>query len=218
VIFDCDGVLVDSEPVVTGLMARYFSAHGLPLEPAEVHDLFVGGTLRGAGAEAAQRGAVLPDDWFEVFTAQMFDLLRQGVPLISGVVELLDALDAAGVATAIVSNGSMDKMQITLAPWGLLDRFEGRIFSGYEHGAPKPAPHMVLAAMQQAGVDAKGTVMIDDSPAGCRAGVAAGVRTFGFATEGQDGALADVGAEVVGTMAQIQRLIAVPRAKSLTRI
>ena len=207
VVFDCDGVLVDSEPPVTKLLARYFSAHGLKTDPEEVNSFFLGGTLRGAGEEAIRRGAMLPEDWLEDFMPRMFALLRQGVPLILGVLDLIDALDRAGIASAIVSNGSMEKMQITLTPSGLFDRFAGRIFSGYVHGAPKPAPDLVLAAMAQAGATQATTVMIDDSPAGCRAGVAAGARTFGFATEGQDAALAEVGAEVVNTMSQVARKI-----------
>ena len=207
VIFDCDGVLVDSEPPVIGLMARYFTAHGFSLSEHDVHSLFVGGTLRGAGEEATRRGAILPDDWFDDFKSQMFALLRQGVPLIAGIIPLIDALDDAGIAKAIVSNGAVDKMQITLGPHGLMDRFNGAIYSGYIHGSPKPAPDMVRAAMAQFGATPAQTVMIDDSPAGCRAGIAAGVRTLGFATEGQDAKLAETGAEVVGSMAQITSLL-----------
>lgn len=203
VIFDCDGVLVDSEPVTTGLMARYFGQYGLVIAPEEVHTLFVGGTMRGAGEEAMRMGARMPEGWFEDITGQMFALLREGVPLIPGVADLIDAVDTAGLAKAVVSNGAMEKMQITLTPSGLYDRFAGCIFSGYVHGSPKPAPDLVLAAMKQAGVTPEQAVMIDDSPAGCRAGVAAGVRTFGYATEGQDAALAAVGAEVVGDMREI---------------
>lgn len=204
IIFDCDGVLVDSEPPVTALMADYFTKHGLAIAPAEVHSLFTGGTLRGAGAEAMRRGATLPDNWFPEFTALMFDLLRQGVPTIPGVIDLIDACDAAGIATAIASNGAMEKMDITLAPSGLLTRFAGRTYSGHIHGTPKPAPDLIQLAMKNAGTTPDQTIMIDDSTAGCRAGIAAGVRTFGFATEGQDAALAAIGAEVVNTMSEIK--------------
>ncbi len=203
IIFDCDGVLVDSEPVTADVMAGFFTDRGLPLNPQEANHLFVGGTLLSAGEEAARRGAKLEDAWFETLTRTIHDRLREGVALIPGVADIIDAAERAGIKMAVVSNGPMPKMEITLAPHGLLDRFAGRIFFTTNRAEKKPAPFMVNAAMAQAGVSAEETVMIDDSASGCLAAHRAGVRCFGFATEGQDEDLRAVGAEVVHDMADI---------------
>lgn len=204
VVFDCDGVLVDSEGVTSDVLVENLNSHGLPITLRDVAELFTGGTMDGVFATAKARGADLPDRWVEDIYRVIYAKLAEGVPLIDGVVDLIDALEAAGVAVWVASNGTYRKMEITLTPSGLADRLAGRILSR-QNFAPKPAPDMILHAMAQTGARAAETVMVDDSTAGCRAGVAAGVRTFGFATEGQDARLAAVGAEVVRSMAEIQR-------------
>ncbi len=206
VMFDCDGVLVDSEGASTEVMAAFFRSYGADIEARDVHALFVGGTLRSAGELMIERGCALPGGWFDDLVGRVVDRMAQGVPVVPGVVDLLDRLDAADFATAIVSNGSDAKMQASLGPSGLYARFEGRIFSGYTR-PPKPSPAMIFDAMAQAGASAERSVMIDDSAPGCRSGVAAGVRTLGFAVEGQGADLAAVGAEVVTSMADVARVI-----------
>jgi len=84
-------------------------------------------------------GAVLPDDWVDQLYQDIFAALGKGVPVFDGVFDLLNALDTAGIATAIASNGPMRKMEITLRPTQLWDRFAPRIYSGHDY-APKPAP------------------------------------------------------------------------------
>ena len=190
-------------------MAEYFTLHGLRIDAHEVHGLFVGGTLRTAGEEAARRGATLPEDWFDDLSARVFARLSEGVDLIPGVVDLIDRAEAAGLAVAVASNGAMRKMEITLTPHGLHERLRGRLLSGYEHGAPKPAPDMLLRAAREAGTTPDRAVMVDDSPAGCAAARAAGMRCFGYATGGQGPRLAAQGAEVVDDMAEIARRLGI---------
>lgn len=208
VIFDCDGVLVDTEGPVNDLIATNLSSHGLQVSGAQSHALFVGGTMESAGAEAERLGATLPDNWIDQIYAAIFARLRAGVDVIPGVVDLLDKLAARGVETAVASNGPMAKMKLSLGPSGLFERFSGRIYSREDH-APKPAPDMLLHAMQVAGATADQTVMIDDSPSGCAAAKAAGVRCLGFASEGQDTLLAAQGAEPVRSMAEVARALGV---------
>lgn len=202
-IFDCDGVLVDSEGPTLSLMAAFFTRNGLPMTSGEADTLFVGGTLRSAGEEAIRRGASLPEGWFADLNGSVIARMAEGVPLIPGVTDLIDQAEAAGITIAVASNGPMEKMRASLGPSGLYQRLESRIYSGHVHGTPKPAPDLVLHAMAQAGVTPSETAMIDDSPSGCRAAVAAGVRCFGFADRGQAAALAAVGAEPVPDMATI---------------
>ena len=201
-IFDCDGVIVDSEPATNTLLRDDLAARGLPLELTDIHRLFVGGTMDGVGRQAREMGADLPDDWVEMFYERMFARLEEGVPLIPGVTDLFDRLEARGTVIWVASNGPYRKMQTTLGPHGLWDRFAGRIVSREDH-PPKPAPDMLIHAMRQSGAATDETVFIDDSSSGCRAGVAAGVRTFGYAAATPVSRLRDAGAEPVMTMAEI---------------
>ncbi len=202
VIFDCDGVLVDTEPTTDAIIARRLTACGLPIAPEETSAMFIGGTIQGIADEARRKGADLPADWVDGTYAEMFAALAKGVPVFDGVDALLDKLEAAGIATAIASNGPMRKMEITLTPSGLIDRFQGRIYSGHDY-VPKPDPTMIYHAMRVANCTVAQTVFIDDSVNGAKAGIAAGVRTLGFAPEDDDGRRAAIGAEVVTHMDDI---------------
>lgn len=185
VIFDCDGVLVDSEPVTDAVIAANLTRHGLPLEPADVHALFVGGTVYSVAEEASSRGANLPADWPDEMYGEIYTALADSVPLYPGLIPLLDTLDAAGIAIAIASNGPRRKMEITLTPSGLWQRFAPHIHSAHDEHRPKPDPHMLLKAVREAGSVPERAVFIDDSTTGVSAGIAAGIRTFGFDPEGR---------------------------------
>lgn len=210
VVFDCDGVLVDTEPATAQIIAASFTRHGLPLSPDQVADLFTGGTMNDVEREGRARGATLPATWLPDIYAEIYARLAEGVDVFEGVFDLLDALDARAVPCFVASNGTMQKMRTSLGPSGLWDRFGGdtggRILSREDH-APKPDPAIILYALAQTGADPNCAVMIDDSTAGCKAGIAAGVRTIGFATEDQGATLAALGAEVATSMAEVKRLI-----------
>lgn len=202
VIFDCDGVLVDTEPTTDRVISDNLTRHGLTIAPHEIHSLFAGGTLKGVGEGAVQRGARLPPDWLEDAYAEVYAALRAGVDVVPGVIDLIDALDAAGVPMAIASNGPLQKMEISLAASGLWDRFAGRIYSAYDH-APKPDPAMLRHAMQVAGAAPGATWMIDDMPAGWRAAQAAGCGCFAYVAEGGPARAAGYPSTPVTAMAQI---------------
>ena len=206
VIFDCDGVLVDTEPLTAPIIAASLSHYGLNIDAHEVDKLFTGGTMGGVMAEGRRRGATLPDDWLDEIYAAIFARLSHDVDVFDGVFDLLDALNTRDVPTYIASNGPMEKMRNSLGPSGLWDRFSGRILSR-EHHTPKPDPAMILYALAQTGADPETSFMIDDSVSGCSAGLAAGVRTIGFATQGQDDTLTALGATVANSMADVRRLI-----------
>lgn len=206
VIFDCDGVLVDTEGPVATIIANSLTQHGLPISNHQVEDLFTGGTMNDVEVEGCKRGADLPDTWLRDIYDVIYARIAEGVDVFDGVFELIDALDDLGVPMFIASNGEMQKMRLSLGPSGLWDRFEGRIMSRENH-VPKPDPAMILHALAQTGADPKRSVMIDDSTAGCMAAINGGVRCIGFATEGQDAKLDAIGAEVANSMADVRRLI-----------
>lgn len=206
VIFDCDGVLVDSEPMTLKLIAQSLTQHGLSMTAGEVAAKFTGGALKDLGAAAKVMGADIPDDWVALTYQAMFAELRKGVDVIDGILPLLDKLDQAGIATAIASNGPVDKMRITLTPSGLWQRFDGRIYSAHEHAA-KPSPDMLLKACAQASVRVDEAVMIDDSTAGCSSAQAANMRCFGFDAHGDGAHLAAVGATPVRHIDEITQAL-----------
>lgn len=209
VLFDCDGVLVDSEALTQRLLARDLADHGLVLDPAEVGRLFMGGTMAGVMKTARGMGAALPDNWLDHIYARMFDALGQQCEIIPGVVQMLDQLDAAGVGYATCSNGPVAKMEVTLGRCGLWDRFEGRVFSAHDCPASKPAPDVYLKGAQMAGVDPARCAVIEDSGTGARAGVAAGMRVFGYAAQTDAGQLAPHCAELFDDMADLVDLLGV---------
>ena len=208
VLFDCDGVLVDSERVAIQVLVQDFRDFGLEMDVDEAVDLFTGGTFRSAGEEARRRGAAIPDNWAEGFYPRMYAALADGVPLVDGVVELIDRIEAQGVQTGIVSNGAMEKMAVTLTPHGLMDRFEGQIFSAYTYGVSKPNPELVWIATRHFGVDPADAAFVDDSRSGCQAGQAAGVFTVGYAADAPAAKLAPHANCVVTSMTEIAELLA----------
>lgn len=208
VLFDCDGVVVDSEEMTFDLLVEEFSAHGLPLTHDVIARDYIGGTMADVAHRARTSGATLPDDWVESFYRRLYAHLALGTPLVSGILDALDALDAAGIPYAIGSNGSDEKMQVTLGQHpGLTERFRGHVYSGQALGAPKPAPDLYLHAARQLGHAAKDCIVVEDSPTGARAARAAGMRCFGYAAQTPAERLANEGAIPFTNMADLPRLI-----------
>jgi HAD superfamily hydrolase (TIGR01509 family) len=170
--------------------------------------MFVGGTMEGVGKTARKMGADIPEDWLDTIYAKMFDALGQGVDVFDDVERFLTALQDQGIAFAIASNGPLAKMEVTLTPSGLKNYFTGRIYSGHDY-VPKPDPDMINHAMKVAGVTANETVFIDDSANGAKAGIAAGVRTFGFDPSGKFTQVVDLPVIKVRSIREIADLISV---------
>lgn len=180
VIFDCDGVLVDSEPITNRLLAEELSSAGLPISAEEAIELFVGGTIASVHAQARQMGATLPDNWVDGFYPRMIGRLAAEVELIPGIEDVLARLARAGLPHCVASNGPMLKMQATLGRTGLWDRLAGRLYSAHDVGSAKPEPDLFLHAAQSMGVPPHRCVVVEDSASGARAAQSAGMRCFGF--------------------------------------
>ena len=180
VLFDCDGVVVDSEPQMNAMLKADFACYGLVVDDAELENL-LGGVLSDVAARARATGADLPSDWVEDFYLRLYTELARGVPLIPGITGVLDALDAAGIPYGIGSNGSEAKLRTTLSQHpDIASRF-GAVLSGQTLGQPKPAPDLYLAVAAALGVSSHGCVVVEDSATGARAAAAAGIRCFGYA-------------------------------------
>ncbi|PLL11953.1 hydrolase [Tabrizicola sp. TH137] len=209
VIFDCDGVVVDSEHPTLVMIRDDLERYGLPMTLEALEAGYIGGTVETVAEKARANGARLPEDWVAEFYERMYAMLRASVPLISGIVDVLDALDSAGIPFAMGSNGTPEKMQITLGQHGLIGRFRGHLYSGQALGRPKPAPDLFLHAAERLGVPAADCVVVEDSPAGARAARAAGMRCFGYAPRGAHPALAAEGAVLFNDMAELPGILGV---------
>lgn len=209
VIFDCDGVLVDSEGIASAVLAENLSGHGYPVTAPECVDLFVGGTMSSIKPLVESRGVPLPDDWVEAVYRDIYAALVHQVEAVPGVVDVLDLLDALGVAYCVASNGRTEKMRITLGRNGMFDRFQGRMYSAQEMGTAKPAPDMFLKAAADFGAAPAECVVIEDSATGARAALAAGMPCFGYALEHPE-KLQALGVPIFTDMADLPALLGLP--------
>jgi HAD superfamily hydrolase (TIGR01509 family) len=207
VIFDCDGVLVDSESITNRILQKSLAGYSLDLSLEQLTASFTGGTMAGVMIKARGMGAALPDDWLETFYAELYEILGNSVEMVPYVTELLDLLDEAGIIYAVGSNGRMRKMEITLGRTGLWDRFEGRIFSSYDCPAPKPAPDVYLKAARFAGIAPSECVVVEDSATGAFAAVAAKIPCFGFCAETDRALLEPHCVEVFSDMSKLPKLL-----------
>ena len=179
VIFDCDGVLVDSERIAIKVEAEYLAELGWPLTEAEIIERFMGRTTEYMDeAIEAQLGGRLPGDWKDQFERHYLDAFAAGLAPVDGISEVLDQLT---LPTCVASSGSHDKLRFTLGHTGLYERFEGRIFSGYEVANSKPAPDLFLHAAARMGAEPARCAVVEDTLYGVLAARAAGMRVFGYA-------------------------------------
>ncbi|POX57258.1 haloacid dehalogenase [Streptomyces sp. Ru71] len=179
VIFDCDGVLVDSERIAARVQVALGAELGWPLTEDQVVDRFIG---RSHAAIREQVAARLGERTAAVWSERFEQLHREAVDReLTAVEGLPEALDAITLPTCVASSGSHDKMRHTLGRTGLYDRFAGRIYSATEVARGKPAPDLFLHAARQMGTDPAACVVVEDSRPGIEAARAAGMRAFGYA-------------------------------------
>ncbi len=207
VLFDCDGVLVDSEPLTQTVLAQDLSRRGLEVAPSDVGALFTGGTMAGLMHTAREMGAALPDDWVDLINTILFAELAAHCEIIPGVPDLLDHLEASGTGYATCSNGPMAKMEVTMGRCDLWPRFAGRIFTAHDCSAAKPAPDVYLKAAALAGIDPADCAVIEDSATGARAGQAAGMRVFGYCADTDAAKLQPHCVDVFEDMTDLPRLL-----------
>jgi beta-phosphoglucomutase-like phosphatase (HAD superfamily) len=184
VIFDCDGVLVDTEPVVQRVLADWLTHHGWPMTPEESARTIKGSHIVEIQQRAEARlGRSLPG-FVEGYRKSMFEAFEAGIPEIPGAGRVLEVLDAAGMPFCVASNGPHVKMAVSMKSAGLLDRLGGmhggRIFSADDVGEPKPSPRLFLHAAGRMGFDPSKCLVVDDSTQGVIAALAAGMGIVGY--------------------------------------
>jgi len=209
VIFDCDGVLVDSEPIANRILTEMLNEAGLAIEFEETFETFVGRSMSNCLAIIEQRlGRPVPDEFVGEYNARSFRAFERELRPVPGVVEALNRID---VPVCVASSASHEKMRTTLGVTGLLARFEGKMFSATEVGRGKPDPALFLHAARCMGGSPRNSVVVEDTVVGVRAGRAAEMAVFGYAgAPSRVAALEQAGARVFGQMSELPAMISGP--------
>jgi HAD superfamily hydrolase (TIGR01509 family) len=206
VIFDCDGVLVDSEPLANRVFAESLRAVGLNMDYGEVCRTFVGLSMARCVEIVERRlGRPLPGGFVKRLQERTYEAFRAGLRPVEGVARALERID---LPVCVASSGEHEKMRLTLGLTGLLPRFEGRLFSATEVERGKPHPDLFLHAARSLGARPARCVVVEDSVPGVLAARAARMFVLGYAggTDGEP--LAAAGARVFHAMAELPGLLA----------
>ncbi|MXQ13682.1 HAD family hydrolase [Microvirga makkahensis] len=211
-IFDCDGVLVDSEPLACQVDAEILTALGLPYTPQDIARQFVGKSMRDMIARIeADHGCALPADFAERINGALFTKFETDLKPIAGVSEAIRSLPHP---RCVASSSAPERIALSLRVTDLANLFEN-VFSATQVARGKPAPDLFLFAAEQMGTSPRNCLVIEDSPAGVQGALSAGMRVIGFTGGGHCGPdhaekLRQAGASVV--IARMADLSATVRA------
>ncbi len=203
VIFDCDGVLVDSEPISNRLLADELTKAGLPTTYEEARTRYVGLSMASCmQLFEEQLGRPLPETWLENLQRKTFERLAADVQPVAGVEDLIQYVQDQGISTCVASSGGLDKISLTLTTTGLIRYFEPHVFSASMVARGKPHPDLFLHAAEQMKVTPAHTLVIEDSVPGVTAAKAAGMLPLAYAGDphADEVALEDAGGTVIGLM------------------
>ena len=214
VLFDCDGVLVDSEPITNGVLRDMLEEAGWKLSSAECMRLFIGKAVKDEAALIEEKtGRPLTDEWLHEFRGRRNEGLAEGLLPVRGALEAVAQIHTLYQGRiACASGADRFKVELQLEKCGLMPYFKDRIFSGHELPRSKPAPDVYLAAAAALSVDPKRCAVVEDTVTGVMSGVAAGATVFGYspAEAGHDApaALRAVGvADIFTDMKDLARLL-----------
>jgi HAD superfamily hydrolase (TIGR01509 family) len=209
VIFDCDGVLVDSEVISNEVLARALTAEGLPTTLAQSRRDYQGLLLAEIDSRAqAKLGRPLTHDWIERYERDRTTAFRRELRAVPGVAEAVRHIQAAGVAVCVASQGKLEKTRLSLKLTKLDHLFpDEAMFSAYSVPRGKPHPDLFLHAAQTMAAEPARCAVVEDTPSGVTAAVAAGMLVLGYAADSDAAALRAAGAEVFEAMDELSSLL-----------
>jgi HAD superfamily hydrolase (TIGR01509 family) len=208
VIFDNDGVLVDSEPLANTVLAELLTSYGLVCDWHDCVERYLGSTLERVRALVeAELGRPIPPDFESRYRALVYPRLAASVEAVPGAAALLDALDAACVPSCVASSAIHERITITLTRAGLIARFAERRFSAEDVGRGKPAPDLFLHAAAVMAVAPERCAVVEDAPAGIEAAAAAGMTSFGLARLTPRRLLAGATGGIVDDLSELRELL-----------
>lgn len=201
VIFDCDGVLVDSERISHEVLIAMLAERGVTMGFDEAVDRFMGSSMQRCLEIVEQLCGAPPSQFLPAFRARTFAAFEADLQPIDGIGEVLAGLP---LPFCVASNGPREKMRLTLRRTGLLARFEHGLFSADDVARPKPAPDLFLHAAAHMRADPAACIVVEDSPTGIAAARAAGMTAWGYAGMTPAARLAEAGAQA--TFASMREL------------
>jgi phosphoglycolate phosphatase len=213
VIFDCDGVLVDSEPIANRVFAEMLASQGLVLTPRETMRRYMGRSMAACRTLIeAELGRALPGDFFSELHARTLGAFQNELRPVDGIGQVLDRLTTP---SCVASSSAHERLRFALELTNLFSRFEGRIFSAHDVARGKPAPDLFLHAAHQMGVAPERCAVVEDSAPGIEAGVSAGMDVYGYAWHGDGHGLRAAGARVFHRMEELPGLLHAKRGPPL---
>ena len=210
VIFDNDGVLVDSEPIACQAVADLLSQQGLPTTFDDVVDHYLGGSItRTRGLAEARLGHPLSDDFEELFHRELFVRYPRELKPVHHVKAAIESIGMmAGVSTCVASSGTHERIRQSLTVVGLIDYFVGRIFSASDVENGKPAPDLFLHAAASMGFSPGQCLVVEDSPLGLQAASRAGMQSVGYAALQTPEELQAASIGVINDMSNLPEIVA----------
>lgn len=205
VIFDCDGVLVDSEPLVNRIEAEYFTSLGFTTTPDEVRALFKGKTVEQVVDALQERlGRALPASFAYNWGTSVALGFVQELRAVPGVERVIEQLRQANVPICVASQSPLPRVRLSLRVTKLDHHFGDNVFTASMVAKPKPAPNLFLFAAKRMHANPGRAVVIEDSPSGVVAARAAGMHVYGYAADEDAGALSGAGAQVFYSMDELR--------------
>lgn len=211
VLFDCDGVLVDSEPIVNRMLRDMLAERGWVLTEEECMRIFVGKMVRDERARIEREtGQPLTEDWLAAFRARRNAALEQELLVVPNAQAAVHAVhERLDARIACASGADRHKVELQLRKVGLHDYFAGRIFSGHEMPRSKPHPDVYLAAAAALAAEPRRCAVVEDTLTGAAAGLAAGATVFAYVPRGDAAPFQRAGVAAVFTdMAQLPAVLA----------
>jgi HAD superfamily hydrolase (TIGR01509 family) len=205
VIFDCDGVLVDSEPISNAVLAQMLAEDGLSMSVAQARAAFQGMRLDGVLAEAGRMlGRSLPEGWIASYERRRSEAFRQRLAPVEGAAAAVASVRDAGIAVCVASQGKIEKTMLSLRLTGLEQLFAPQaIFSAHTVPCGKPAPDLFLHAAAAMGATPSRCAVVEDTPTGVIAAARAGMRVLGLTVDSDEDALRAAGAEPIASMDEL---------------
>ena len=219
-IFDCDGVLVDSEVISNRVLAAMLTEQGLPTTLPQARREYQGLLLADVLARAeAKLGRSLPVDWLARYETERSEVFRRELQPVTGAAETIERLRGAGLRVCVASQGKLEKTRLSLALTGLDHLLPEHVrFSAYSVANGKPAPDLFLHAAATIGVEPAACAVVEDTPSGVQAAVAAGMRAIGYTADSDESALREAGAEPLGSLDELPRLLGLKAAPIVTSL
>ncbi len=205
VIFDCDGVLVDSEVISNEVLAHALSEQGLATTLAQSRRDYQGLLLEEVVCLAeAKLGRALSDVWLARYERDRTEAFRDKLAAVPGAAAAVARIRAVGIPVCVASQGKLAKTQLSLELTGMRELFEpDTLFSAYSVAQGKPAPDLFLHAAASMNVTPARCVVVEDTPSGVTAAVAAGMRAVGYAADSDERKLREAGAEIVCSLHEL---------------